>query len=48
MKATKFALMLDVKASKDTLFEQYVFTRMSHDEYGNIARRDPLIRYLGE
>ena len=40
--------MLEVKATKDTPFEQYVFTRMRHDEYGNIARRDPLIRYLGE
>ena len=40
--------MLEVKATKDTPFEQYVFTRMRHDEYGNIARRDPLIRYLGQ
>ena len=44
-KAATFALMLEVK---DTPFEQYVFTRMRHDEYGNITRRDPLIRYLGE
>ena len=40
--------MLEVKATKDTPFEQYVFTRMRHGEYGNIARRDPLIRYLGQ
>ena len=40
--------MLEVKATKDTPFEQYGFTRMRLDEYGNIARRDPLIRYLGE
>ena len=48
IKAATFALMLEVKATKDTKFEQYVFTRMRHDEYGNIARRDPLIRYLGQ
>ena len=48
IKAATFALMLEVKATKDTPFEQYVFTRMRHDEYGNIARRDPLIRYLGQ
>ena len=48
IKAATFALMLEVKATKDTPFEQYVFTRMRHDEYANIARRDPLIRYLGE
>ena len=47
-KPATFALMLEVKATKDTPFEQYVFTRMRHDEYGNIARRDPLIRYLGQ
>ena len=44
----EFALMLEVKATRDTPFEQYVFTRMRHDEYGNIVRRDPLMRYLGE
>ena len=48
IKAATFALMLEVKATKGTPFDQYVFTRMRHDEYGNIARRDPLIRYLGE
>ena len=47
-KAATFALMIEVKATKDTPFEQYVFTRMRHDEYGNIARRDPLIQYLGQ
>ena len=46
IKAATFALMLEVKAAKDTSFEQYVFTRMRHDEYGNIARRDSLIAYL--
>ena len=46
--AAQFALLLEVKATKGTPFDQYVFTRMRHDEYGNIARRDPLIRYLGE
>ena len=40
--------MLEVKATKDTPFEHYVSTRMRHDEYGNIARRDPLIQYLGQ
>ena len=48
IKAVTFALMIEVKATKDTSFEQYVFTRMSHDEYWNIARLDPPIRYLGE
>ena len=46
--AATFALMLEVKATNGTPFEQYVFTRMRHDEYGNIAWRDPLIWYLGE
>ena len=48
IKAATFALMLEVKATKDTPFDNYVFTRMRHDEIGNIARRDPLIRYLGQ
>ena len=39
--------MLEMKATKDTPFEQHVSTLMRHDEYGNNARRDPLIRYLG-
>ena len=48
IKAATFALMLEVKATRDTQFEQYVFTRKGHYENGSIARRDPLMRYLGE
>ena len=32
IKAATFALMLEVKATKDTPFDNYVFTRMRHDE----------------
>ena len=46
-KNAKQASLLEMKATKDTPFEQLVINLMRHDEYGKIPRRDPLIRYLG-
>ena len=47
IKAAAFALMLEVKLPKTPHLNK-MFSHERDIEYGNIARSDPLIRYLGE
>ena len=47
-KAAMFALMLEIKADHDSPYHKYIYHRMRNDELGELAKNDPLIRYLGE